>query len=193
MRRILALVLLLLLSPLLVLLALLVLCAHGWPVLFTQERAGLHGRPFRLYKFRSMRTPSYPGESDEARLTRFGRWLRRTSLDELPGLWNVLTGDMNFIGPRPLPTVYVARCTPEQRRRYALRPGITGWAQVHGRNALDWESRFRLDCWYVDHASWCVDLRILWLTLRVVLTGAGVSAPGQATCAEFLPDKDGRS
>ncbi|CAM4379386.1 sugar transferase [Bordetella pseudohinzii] len=192
-RRALALALLILLAPLLALLALALVLTQGRPVLFRQWRAGLMGAPFPLYKFRSMRAPRFDGEPDAARLTRLGRWLRRSSLDELPGLWNVVRGEMNFIGPRPLLLDYLPRYSPEQARRHLLRPGMTGWAQVHGRNALDWPARLRLDVWYVDHASWRLDLLILWRTLGIVLGGAGIGSPGQPTGEEFRGSDGGKS
>ena len=154
----------------------------GRPVFFRQERAGLNGRAFRLVKFRTMRE----GEgSDEERLTRFGRILRSTSLDELPELWNVLRGEMSLVGPRPLPVRYLPRYTLEQNRRHEVLPGITGWAQVHGRNALDWESKFRYDVDYVDGQSIGLDIRILWMTVFQVLSAKGVSQEGEATMEEF--------
>lgn len=155
----------------------------GSPVLFRQSRPGLHGQPFTLVKFRTMR--SGPGD-DAERLTALGRFLRATSLDELPELWNVLVGDMSLVGPRPLLVSYLERYSPEQARRHEVKPGITGLAQVAGRNALDWEERFRLDVEYVD--TWTVsgDLRILARTLRSVLRHEGISADGHATMPEFL-------
>ncbi len=191
-RRLGAVLLLVALSPLLGALALSVWGALGRPVLFRQWRAGYRGRPFRLCKFRSMRAAAYDGEPDGPRLTRWGRFLRRSSLDELPGLWNVACGEMNFIGPRPLPLDYLPRYTPEEGRRHLVPPGMTGWAQVHGRNALAWDDRLRLDCWYVDHASWRVDARILWRTLRVVCSGQGVATPGHETGRELRPPQDGQ-
>jgi lipopolysaccharide/colanic/teichoic acid biosynthesis glycosyltransferase len=161
----------------------------GAPVLFRQERPGRDEVPFTMLKFRTMREPR-PGEdalaTDAARLTRLGRWLRRTSLDELPELWNVLRGDLSLVGPRPLLMDYLPRYSPEQRRRHEVKPGLTGPAQVDGRNALSWEDQFELDVWYVDHRSLAVDLRLLARTIRVVLSGAGVSQEGHATRGEFL-------
>ena len=156
--------------------------ALGGPVLFRQERAGLGGRPFRIVKFRTMREG--PG-SDAERLGRFGRFLRATSLDELPELWNVLKGEMSLVGPRPLPTRYLPRYTQEQRRRHEVRPGITGWAQVHGRNALGWEEKFRYDVEYVDRRSLLLDLRILALTVFQVVFPRHISHSGEATMGEF--------
>lgn len=183
---------LLLLAPLLLALAWLVRRRIGAPVLFRQLRPGLHGRPFALLKFRSMREAlDERGRPlpDAERLTPFGRFLRATSLDELPELWNVLRGDMSLVGPRPLLIEYLPLYTPEQARRHAVRPGITGWAQVNGRNALSWEEKFRLDVWYVDHRSLRLDLRILLLTLRQVLAREGINAEGEATMARFTGSK----
>jgi lipopolysaccharide/colanic/teichoic acid biosynthesis glycosyltransferase len=160
----------------------------GSPVLFAQVRPGLGGRPFTLYKFRTMRhAVDAAGEPlpDHQRLTTLGRVLRNTSLDELPQLWNVLRGDMSLVGPRPLLPEYLPLYTPEQRRRHEVRPGLTGWGQVNGRNALGWEERFRLDVWYVENRSLALDLRILALTVKQVLTREGVSQPGHATTEKF--------
>lgn len=154
----------------------------GAPVLFRDERAGLGARPFTLVKFRSMRTG--PG-SDAARLTRFGRALRASSLDELPELWNVLRGEMSLVGPRPLPVRYLPRYTAEQARRHEVRPGLTGWAQVNGRNALSWEEKFRRDVEYVERRSFALDLRILALTLWQCLRPRGIHSAGEATMSEF--------
>lgn len=177
------------LLPVALVVALLVLCRLGPPVLFVQERTGLHGRPFRLVKFRTMRVPA-PGEdplaSDAARMTRIGRFLRSTSLDELPSLWNVLRGDMALVGPRPLLPEYLPRYTPEQMRRHEVRPGITGWAQVNGRNAIPWEEKFRLDVWYVDHRSLALDCRILRRTIAQVVRREGVTMPGSPTAPPFM-------
>ena len=162
--------------------ALSVLAVEGRPVFFRQERAGKGGRPFRMLKFRTMRE----GEgSDAERLTRFGRFLRASSLDELPELWNVLVGDMSLVGPRPLPVRYLPRYSPEQNRRHEVRPGITGWAQVNGRNALTWEEKFKLDVWYVDHRSLALDLKILFLTVFKTLARSGVNRSANETMPEF--------
>ena len=178
---------LVLLSPFLLIIGLAVLMALGSPILFRQERPGRHGRPFTLYKFRSMRTAGEGAAplSEAERLTRLGAFLRRTSLDELPELWNVLRGDMSLVGPRPLLMEYLPLYTPEQARRHDVRPGITGWAQINGRNAISWEEKFRLDVWYVDHRSLSLDLRILLRTIRRVLSGHGINEPGQATVTFF--------
>lgn len=160
----------------------------GAPVLFRQERPGRDEVPFTMLKFRTMRDPR-PGEdalaTDAERLTRLGRWLRRTSMDELPELWNVLRGDLSLVGPRPLLMAYLPRYSPEQRRRHEVKPGLTGPAQVEGRNNLTWEQQFELDVWYVDHRSFLVDLKLLARTVKVVLSGAGVSQEGHATRGEF--------
>jgi len=178
----------LILWPLMLLTALGVLLAVGRPVLFTQVRPGLHARPFRILKFRTM-ISAQSGDStplsDGERLTRFGRLLRATSLDELPELFNVLRGDMSLVGPRPLLTEYLPLYSDEQARRHEVRPGITGWAQVKGRNALGWDEKFKLDVWYVDNHSIWLDLKILWLTLAMVLKREGISHPGESTMPKF--------
>jgi sugar transferase EpsL len=168
--------------PLLALVALLVWLSMGVPLFFVQERPGLKGRIFRLLKFRTMRLGDGP---DADRLTRMGRFLRATSLDELPELLNVLKGEMSLVGPRPLLVRYLPRYTPEQHRRHDVRPGLTGWAQVNGRNTLTWEAKFAYDVWYVDHQSFGLDLKILGLTLWRVVTRHGISANGEATMGEF--------
>lgn len=160
----------------------------GSPVFFRQERPGLHGRHFRMVKFRSMTDKRGPDGSllpDAQRLTPFGRFLRATSLDELPELWNVLRGDMSLVGPRPLLMEYLPLYSPEQARRHEVRPGITGWAQVNGRNALSWEEKFALDVWYVDNRTFWLDIKILWLTVKKVLVREGISAAGEATMPKF--------
>lgn len=185
---------LLVLSPVMAVVALLVAARLGRPVFFRQSRPGKGGRIFRIYKFRTMtdaRDPAGRLLPDEARLTPFGRWLRSASLDELPQLLNVLLGDMSLVGPRPLRVQYLERYSPEQARRHEVRPGVTGWAQVNGRNELSWEEKFRLDVWYVDNRSLALDLKILWLTLLNVLRGDGISAPGEATMPEFLGSRGG--
>lgn len=179
---------LLLLFPLLIVLSLLIRSYMGAPVIFRQVRPGLNGAPFELLKFRTMRdavdangVPLPDGE----RLTPFGHFLRSTSLDELPELWNVLKGNMSLVGPRPLLMEYLPRYTDEQARRHEVRPGLTGWAQINGRNALSWEEKFALDVWYVDNQSMKLDLRILWLTILSVLRRDGISADGEATMPKF--------
>ena len=164
----------------------------GSPVFFRQVRPGLHGKPFRMVKFRTMTDASGPDGQllpDAERLTPFGRWLRATSLDELPELWNVLRGEMSLVGPRPLLMEYLPLYSPEQARRHEVRPGITGWAQVNGRNAISWAEKFALDVWYVDHRSLWLDVRIVWLTVRKVLVRDGISAAGEATMPRFEGDK----
>ncbi len=164
----------------------------GSPVFFTQVRPGMHGKPFKMVKFRSMISErSTDGEllPDAVRLTPFGRFLRSTSLDELPELWNVLKGDMSLVGPRPLLMEYLPLYSPEQARRHEVRPGITGWAQVNGRNAIAWEDKFKLDVWYVDHCSLWLDIKILWLTVKKVLVREGISAAGEATMGKFTGSK----
>lgn len=166
----------------------------GRPVFFRQIRPGRHGREFSVLKFRTMED-SRDSEGrllpDAERLTRLGRVLRATSLDELPQLWNVLRGDMSLVGPRPLLPEYLDRYTPEQARRHEVRPGITGWAQVNGRNATTWEERLRQDVWYVDNQSFWLDLKILWLTVAKVLRREGVSKEGHATMPEFMGTQEG--
>ncbi len=160
----------------------------GSPVFFSQVRPGLHGKPFRMVKFRTMtdeRDANGALLPDAQRLTAFGRFLRASSLDELPELWNVLRGEMSLVGPRPLLMEYLPLYTPEQARRHEVRPGITGWAQVNGRNAISWADKFTMDVWYVDHCSLWLDVRILWLTVRKVLVRDGISAPGDATMPKF--------
>jgi sugar transferase EpsL len=175
-------------APVMLVVALLVLLTMGRPVLFRQQRPGLRGKPFTLYKFRTMRDArSASGEllPDELRLTTFGKWLRSTSLDELPELFNVLKGEMSLVGPRPLLMEYLPRYSPEQARRHEVKPGITGWAQVNGRNALTWEEKFRMDVWYVDHWNLWLDMKILLLTIWKVLKREGISAEGSATMPVF--------
>jgi len=177
-----------LVAPVLLVVSLLVLLTMGRPVLFRQQRPGLRGKPFTLYKFRTMRDArSASGEllPDDLRLTTFGKWLRSTSLDELPELFNVLKGEMSLVGPRPLLMEYLPRYSPEQARRHEVKPGITGWAQVNGRNALTWEEKFRMDVWYVDHWNLWLDMKIVLLTIWKVLKREGISAEGCATMPVF--------
>lgn len=185
--------LLLLTLPLMLATAVAVHLALGAPLLLRQTRPGKGGIPFLFFKFRTM-TEERDGTGrllpDERRLTPFGRWLRATSLDELPQLVNVLRGDMSLVGPRPLLMEYIPLYSPQQARRHEVRPGITGWAQVNGRNALSWEERFRLDVWYVDHRSLLLDLRILLLTVLRVFQARGVAQPGQATMTRFTGGGD---
>ncbi len=179
---------LILLVPFLLLIAVLIRLTMGKPILFVQERPGRHGKIFRIYKFRTMRdlvgSQSRP-LPDDARISRMGKFLRTASLDELPELLNVLRGDMSLVGPRPLRVEYLELYTPKQARRHEVRPGITGWAQVNGRNAVSWEKRFELDVWYVDHWTLGLDVRILGRTAMKVLRGEGISAPDHATMPPF--------
>lgn len=177
------------LVPIVLLVVVLVHLTMGDDVLFRQLRPGRHGKPFILYKFRTMTLACDEDGKllpDNQRLTRLGMLLRSTSLDELPELFNVLKGDMSLVGPRPLLMQYIGRYTPEQMRRHEVKPGITGWAQINGRNALSWEDKFKLDVWYVDHQSFALDLDIIAQTIRKVLTREGISQPGRATMDEFL-------
>ena len=190
-----ALVLLFGLSPLLALLALAVRWKLGRPVLFAQTRPGLYGAPFEFYKFRTMTDArNAAGEllPDAARLTPFGELMRKSSLDELPQLVNVLKGDMSLVGPRPLLMEYLPLYSERQARRHAVRPGITGWAQVNGRNALDWEERFELDHWYVEHRSFWLDLKIIAMTAWRMLRPQGIAQPGHATMTKFTGSQRGR-
>ena len=176
------------LTPLLIIIALLVRWRLGSPVFFRQERAGLHGKPFDLVKFKTMLDEcDVTGESrtDADRLTRFGRILRASSLDELLELWNVCRGEMSFVGPRPLLMDYLSLYTTEQMRRHEVRPGITGWAQVNGRNSLSWEDRFALDVWYVENRSFCLDTKIVFLTILQVVRRDGINAEGEASMPRF--------
>lgn len=186
MKRATDLLLVIIFSPFWVLLLVVVACAvwlvEGRPIFFLQERAGLHGHPFRIVKFRTM----CPGDgSDAERLTRLGRFLRASSLDEIPELLNVLKGEMSLVGPRPLPMRYLPRYTPEQARRHETLPGVTGWAQINGRNSLDWETKFRYDIEYVDRRTFWMDVRILLLTVAQVLCPQHISHEGEATMSEF--------
>ncbi|MDJ0624632.1 MAG: sugar transferase [Desulfocapsaceae bacterium] len=179
---------LLILTPVFCLLAILIRMRLGSPILFSQVRPGLKGRPFTLYKFRTMSKETEPSGqtlSDKQRMTPFGQFLRSTSLDELPELWNVLKGDMSLVGPRPLLMEYLPLYSTEQVRRHEVRPGITGWAQINGRNALSWEEKFKLDVWYVDNHSLWLDVKILFLTIKKVLFREGISAEGESTMPKF--------
>lgn len=184
---------LLVFSPLLAVLALLVRVKLGTPVFFRQQRPGLHGKPFTMVKFRTM-TDACDAEGnilpDAERLTRFGKFLRSSSLDELPELWNVLKGEMSLVGPRPLLMKYLPLYSAEQSRRHEVQPGVTGWAQVNGRNALSWEQKFAYDVWYVDNLSFWLDLKILLLTVRKIIVREGISQAGQATMEEFRGQGD---
>lgn len=170
-------------------------CIHrklGIPVIFSQLRPGRHGKPFKMFKFRTMLDAFDAAGNplpDSQRMTPFGRLLRSTSLDELPELWNVLKGDMSLVGPRPLLMEYLPLYSSEQYRRHDLRPGVTGWAQINGRNALSWEDKFKLDVWYVDNQSFWLDCKILFLTVKKVLVRDGISADGEATMTKFTGNK----
>lgn len=176
------------------LLALLVRIKLGGPVFFVQQRPGLNGKPFSMVKFRSMTSATDADGNllpDDQRLTTFGQFLRSTSLDELPEFWNVLKGEMSVVGPRPLLTSYLDRYTERQARRHLVRPGITGWAQVNGRNGVEWSNRLEMDVWYVENWSFALDLRILGKTVETVLRRRGVSAEGHATMPEFRGEREG--
>lgn len=176
-------------APVMAMVAAAIAAKLGTPVFFRQQRPGLNGEPFEMIKFRTM-SDARDGNGellpDEQRLGALGKFLRKTSLDEFPELWNVLKGDMSLVGPRPLLMRYLDRYTPEQARRHEVRPGITGWAQVNGRNALSWEEKFRHDVWYVDNMSFWLDMKILWRTVWNVLAGSDTSADGHATMPEFM-------
>jgi sugar transferase EpsL len=185
-----------LLLPIMAAVALFVLITMGRPVLFRQQRPGLHGKLFEMVKFRTMTDAVDPEGRllpDAQRLTAFGTWLRRTSLDELPELWNVLRGDMSLVGPRPLLVEYLPLFSKEQMRRHDVRPGLTGWAQVNGRNATDWPERLAMDVWYVDHQGFWLDVRILLKTVGIVFSGRGVSHDREVTMYRFYGDRSGGS
>ena len=185
----LTLLLLLILSPLFLVITLIVWIKYGTPILFRQERPGFHGNKFVIYKFRSMtdvRNEQGQLLPDEQRLTSLGRFLRSTSIDELPELINVLFGEMSLVGPRPLLTKYLERYSPEQARRHDVLPGITGWAQINGRNILSWEDKFRYDGWYVEHWSFWLDIKILLITIWKVLRREGIAQPGHVSAEEFM-------
>jgi len=179
---------LLLLAPVIAAVAFQIRRKLGSPVLFRQVRPGINGKPFEMIKFRTMRDAIDKDGNplpDSERMTPFGAFLRSTSLDELPELWNVLKGDMSLVGPRPLLMEYLPLYSKDQYRRHEVRPGVTGWAQVNGRNAISWEDKFRLDVWYVDNRSFCLDLKIIYLTVKKVLIRDGISAEGEATMSKF--------
>lgn len=191
---VLSMILLIILAPLMFIITLVIRVKMGSPVLFKQERPGLQGKPFTLFKFRTMSEPFGSNSTiadDKNRLTGLGRFLRKFSLDELPQLFNVLRGELSFVGPRPLLMQYLDRYTPEQARRHEVKPGITGWAQVNGRNAISWEEKFKLDVWYVDNRSFILDLKIIALTIMKVLKAEGISKEGSATMPEFTGSKNG--
>jgi lipopolysaccharide/colanic/teichoic acid biosynthesis glycosyltransferase len=179
---------LVLLSPVILVVSVVVICTQGWPIFFVQQRPGLHGRPFRILKFRTMRNAVNAAgalQPDAERLTGVGKFLRSSSLDELPALVNVLVGDMSLVGPRPLLMRYLPLYSARQARRHDVRPGITGWAQVNGRNLLTWEEKFEMDVWYVENRGFLLDLKILLRTIVNVLHRKGISASGEATMPEF--------
>jgi len=183
----------LVLSPVMLVIATLVWIKYGCPVIFRQERPGFLGRPFRVYKFRTMTNASNENDvllPDSQRITRLGKLLRSTSLDELPELFNVIRGEMSIVGPRPLLMQYLPRYSAEQARRHEVLPGITGWAQVNGRNALTWEEKFKLDVWYVDHWSFGLDIKIILISIVKVLRREGINQPGQTTAEEFMGTHD---
>ena len=179
-------------SPILIVISLMIRREMGTPVFFNQTRPGRHGKPFQMIKFRTMRdavhTDGHP-LPDAERLTKLGRFLRSSSLDELPELWNVLKGEMSLVGPRPLLMEYLPLYSPEQARRHEVRPGVTGWAQVNGRNAISWDEKFALDVWYVENRSLWLDMKIIWLTLGKVIKRDGISAAGEATMPKFEGEK----
>jgi len=184
---------LLVLSPILILLAILIKIKLGGPVLFTQIRPGLNGKPFKIFKFRTMLDLADAEDKplqDEARLPPFGKMLRATSLDEQPELWNVLIGDMSLVGPRPLLKEYLPLYSEEQNRRHEVRPGITGWAQVNGRNAISWEEKFKLDVWYVDNQSFWLDIGIILKTVKKVVVCEGINAEGEVTMSRFSGNQE---
>ena len=185
--------LLIVLAPLMALIALLVRLNLGNPIIYRQIRPGLHGKSFTCYKFRTM-TEDLDGQGDllpdKERLTGLGKFLRRASLDELPELWNVLKGDMSLVGPRPLLIGYLDRYTPEQAKRHEVKPGITGWAQVNGRNAITWEDKFKHDVWYVENRNFSLDIKIIFMTILKVIKGEGINQPGEATMEEFKGRED---
>lgn len=184
---------LLLLSPIIAIVAWKIRKNLGSPVLFRQTRPGLHGKPFEMVKFRTMKDATdAQGNSlpDAERMTPFGNRLRNSSLDELPELWNVLKGEMSLVGPRPLLMQYLPLYSPEQARRHEVRPGVTGWAQINGRNAISWEEKFKLDVWYVNNHSFWLDIKILLLTVKKVLIKEGISAEGEATMSKFTGSKN---
>jgi sugar transferase EpsL len=183
----------LVLTPVMVAISAVILFGMGAPVIFRHRRVGYRQQPFTLYKFRTMSSRTGPDGGllpDFQRLTRIGQFLRKTSLDELPQLWNVVRGEMSFVGPRPLLSVYLPRYNARQRRRHEVRPGITGWAQVHGRNALTWERKFEMDVWYVDHRSFWLDMKILFFTALKVMHREGIAQQGHVTMPEFLGSGD---
>ena len=190
-----SLITLIILSPLLLILSIVIAVTDGFPIFFSQVRPGKNGKPFKLHKFRTMKVVRYQYNeitADGDRITKLGNFLRRTSLDELPEFYNVLKGEMSIVGPRPLLMQYLQRYSDEQFRRHAVLPGITGWAQVNGRNAISWEAKFRLDVWYVDHLSFWLDIRIIFKTIWNVAKGEGISPPGQVIMGEFMGNSENK-
>jgi lipopolysaccharide/colanic/teichoic acid biosynthesis glycosyltransferase len=186
-------IILILASPLLLLTAVLIFLSYGTPIFFKHERPGKDGQPFKLIKFRSMRDARDREGNvlpDAERITRFGQFIRRTSIDELPEFYNVLRGDMSLVGPRPLLMQYLQRYSTEQARRHTVLPGVTGWAQINGRNAISWDDKFKYDLWYIDHWTFWLDVKIIFLTIWKVLKGDGISQPGRATMDEFMGNSD---
>jgi lipopolysaccharide/colanic/teichoic acid biosynthesis glycosyltransferase len=186
-------IILILASPFLLLTAVLIFLSYGAPIFFTHERPGKGGQPFKLIKFRSMRDARDQEGNilpDAERITRFGQFIRRTSIDELPEFYNVLRGDMSLVGPRPLLMQYLQRYSAEQARRHDVLPGVTGWAQINGRNAISWDDKFKYDLWYIDHWTFWLDIKIIFLTIWKVLKGDGISQPGRATMDEFMGNSD---
>ena len=184
---------LILASPLLLITAALIFLSYGAPIIFKHERPGKDGQPFKLIKFRSMRDARDQEGNvlpDAERITRFGQFIRKTSIDELPELYNVLRGDMSLVGPRPLLMQYLQRYSAEQARRHDVLPGVTGWAQINGRNAISWDDKFKYDLWYIDHWTFWLDVKIIFLTIWKVLKGDGISQPGRATMDEFMGNSD---
>jgi lipopolysaccharide/colanic/teichoic acid biosynthesis glycosyltransferase len=178
-----------LLAPVFIVVSIVIIISDGFPVFFAQTRPGKNGNPFKLHKFRTMKeVRNYKAEllADGDRITKFGNFLRRTSIDELPELFNVLKGEMSIVGPRPLLMQYLERYSDEQTRRHEVLPGITGWAQINGRNAISWDEKFRLDVWYVDQRTFWLDLKIILQTIWKVIKGEGISQPGRATMDEFM-------
>ena len=186
-------IILMLASPLLLLTAVLIFLSYGTPIFFKHERPGKDGLPFKLIKFRSMRDARDQEGNvlpDAERITRLGQFIRRTSIDELPEFYNVLRGDMSLVGPRPLLMQYLQRYSAEQARRHDVLPGVTGWAQINGRNAISWDDKFKYDLWYIDHWTFWLDVKIIFLTIWKVLKGDGISQPGRATMDEFMGNSD---
>tara|TARA_B100000795_G_C22761562_1_gene423830 strand:- start:547 stop:1098 length:552 start_codon:yes stop_codon:yes gene_type:complete len=180
--------------PVIMLTALVLISKLGLPIFFRQSRPGLNGKVFIMLKFRTMTNDSDKNGkllSDEFRMTKFGKFLRSTSLDELPSLWNVLKGDMSLVGPRPLLVEYLPLYSTQQARRHEVKPGVTGWAQVNGRNTINWDEKFNLDVWYVDNQSIWIDMKILWLTVRKVIAGDGINQANHATVENFKGNNNG--